>query len=78
MVASDGEATEAEIGLSWQCRCSYERVLASLRLFGPVQLAEMVHTGEPTQVTCDFCGKVYDVPAEEIGRVYRSLVQSNN
>jgi molecular chaperone Hsp33 len=64
--------------LCWRCRCSYERVLASLRLFGAVQLAEMIGDNVPTQVNCDFCGKVYAVPIKDIRKVYQSLISSGN
>jgi len=70
-----GEMTDEGLALHWRCRCSFERVLASLRLFGAVYLAEMLSEGEPVHVTCDFCGQVYDVSPEKVGEVYRSLVQ---
>ena len=60
--------------LRWRCRCSYERVLSALRMFDPKELAEMVDTGDGASVHCDFCGKDYIVPANELEDVFTRAI----
>lgn len=43
------------------CKCSIERVERTLTLCGKSTLAEMILKGQPTHVTCQFCGKSYTV-----------------
>jgi len=59
----------------WRCRCSPERVLGSLTMLEPPDFADLVNQGKGVRVTCDFCGTVYPVTAEQIQRVYSSTIK---
>lgn len=52
--------------LDYRCRCSQERVLASLATVGHDELTDMVETGEPLFITCDYCRKPYEIAAEAL------------
>ena len=55
-----GESTVA-----FDCTCSQVRVLSSLASIGRHEIADMVAEGKPLEISCDYCGKRYDVrPAE--------------
>jgi molecular chaperone Hsp33 len=67
-------STVAPVALSWQCRCSTERVKNSLRLLPPEDLAKMVDSKEDAQVRCDFCSKNYVVTAAEVEEVFITTI----
>jgi molecular chaperone Hsp33 len=50
--------------LTFECRCSRERVEEILSRFAPEDLAEMVEEGE-IRVTCEFCNRQYRFDAGE-------------
>lgn len=52
--------------LGYRCRCSAERVLASLATIGRADLEEMLEAEEPLFITCDYCSKPYEIPAESL------------
>lgn len=61
----------------YHCRCSYERVLRSVSLFGIEELDEIIEESKaekrPVEVTCEFCGRRYDVLAEDLERLRQDL-----
>ena len=50
--------------LSFECRCSRQKVQDMLARFGPEDLEDMVEEGE-IRVTCEFCNRLYAFPAGE-------------
>lgn len=52
--------------LHYRCRCSAERVLASLATVGRDELLDMVQKGEPLFITCDYCRQPYEIAAEAL------------
>lgn len=74
-IAPDAEPLrDGNVNLRWQCRCSRERVLSALAMFGPIDLAEMVSDNEAPKMTCEFCGKVYQITADEVEAAYHSKI----
>jgi molecular chaperone Hsp33 len=53
-----------EFELDFKCRCSPERVLASLATVGKDELEDMIRKAEPLSITCDYCGRQYEVQPE--------------
>lgn len=51
---------------AYRCRCSAERVLASLATVGKADLQEMLDAAEPLFINCDYCGKGYEIAAESL------------
>ena len=76
VIQPDAEIVEAPVIFTWRCRCSQERVVSSMQLLGPQDLAEMIEAGEPAQVGCDFCGAQYQVSVDEMRGVFRLLIQA--
>lgn len=58
--------TQLHAPIDYRCRCSAERVLASLATVGKPDLTEMLEAGEPLFITCDYCRKPYEIPAESL------------
>jgi molecular chaperone Hsp33 len=50
-----------EFELDYRCRCSAERVLASLATVGKRELEDMIRKAEPLSITCDYCQQQYEV-----------------
>jgi molecular chaperone Hsp33 len=50
----------------WQCRCSADRVLASLATLPRSDLQEMIDDGEPLEISCDFCRTAFVVTPEQL------------
>jgi molecular chaperone Hsp33 len=53
-----------EFDLDFRCRCSSERVLASLATVGKHELEDMIRKAEPLAITCDYCRQEYQVQTE--------------
>jgi molecular chaperone Hsp33 len=52
--------------LSFQCRCSHSRLVASLATLARADIAEMVGDARPLDITCDYCGKAYNINPEQL------------
>lgn len=51
--------------VGFECGCSHVKVLASLATIDRAEIADMVRVGDPLEISCDYCGKKYEVrPAE--------------
>lgn len=56
----------------WQCRCSQEKVEATLGGLGETALREMIEEDHGAEVTCHFCNTVYQVSEARL-RALREL-----
>lgn len=78
-IAPDAEPLrDGNINLRWQCRCSRERVLSALAMFGPIELAEMVSENEAPKMTCEFCSKDYQITESEVQAAYHSKIPKSS
>ncbi len=48
------------------CPCSRERALRTLVLLGRDEMGQIIASGEPQEVCCEFCGRRYDLGPDEI------------
>ncbi len=60
LLGSNVEVLEAR-EVRFQCSCTMERVEATLRALGAVELREMAAEDQGAEVTCHFCGSTYNV-----------------
>jgi molecular chaperone Hsp33 len=67
------EEVEHPFELHYRCGCNTDRVERSLLLLGPVTLDDMIASGEPSEVRCEFCGKLYTLLTDDLARLRRSL-----
>ena len=56
----------AESPVSFQCRCSVVRLVASLATLPHADLKEMVDDAKPLEITCDYCGRGYSINPEQL------------
>ena len=57
----------------YKCGCNRDRVERSLLLLGPSTLDDMITSGEDSTVGCEFCGKQYILPTEDLIRLRQTL-----
>jgi len=50
----------------FHCPCSRERALRTLVLLGRDEMREIIDAGRPQEVSCEFCGRRYDLEPNEI------------
>lgn len=52
--------------VAFNCWCSHVRVLSALATLGRGDLESLVSDGEVLEITCDYCGKGYEVAPEQL------------
>ncbi len=57
----------------YQCRCSLERMERSLLTLGETELRSLLHVNEILKVTCEFCGKPFEVHQIQLQRLLNSI-----
>jgi molecular chaperone Hsp33 len=55
--------------IAYHCRCNYERVLRSLILLGIEELDNMIKEKKTTDVSCEFCGRHYNVNEADLVKI---------
>jgi molecular chaperone Hsp33 len=56
----------ASYPLEWKCTCSKERVMRALATVGPEELTDMIEKDKKASAKCQFCGRSYEISAEEL------------
>jgi len=66
--------------VKFHCECSDERIENMLKMLGAAELTDLISDQDPVEIRCEFCNKVYSLPAErifalvaEIGGAVKSL-----
>ncbi len=59
--------------LRFHCGCSFERVLGALKLLGETELEDMIVKDNGAEVTCEFCGTVYQASIDDLASVISNL-----
>lgn len=62
-----------EYEIKYTCRCSKERVINSLEILGIQELEDMILKNENPEVSCQMCGRKYQVSTEEVLEVRNKL-----
>lgn len=57
--------------VTYYCPCSKERVLGAMVTLGRSEIEEMLKKGENLEVSCRFCGNVYDVTLKDLEVILR-------
>ncbi len=67
------EAIDHPYEVEYRCGCNVERVERSLLLLGPITLDDMIASGEDSEIRCEFCGKLYELPTDELIKLRQTL-----
>lgn len=73
------ELTELEhpYPIAYKCRCSYERALRSVRLFGVEDLDQLLADEKPAEFTCEFCGRKYVLSRQDLEAIRAELYRDS-
>ena len=63
--------------LKYNCPCTKDRVLRALETLPESELAEMIAEKEITDITCQMCGRAYEITKSDLEEV-KSLVHKNS
>ncbi len=59
--------------IQYFCPCTEERVLAALTTLGVSELEEMIQEQAPAKITCQICGRPYEISIEKLDLLKESL-----
>ncbi|MGB3695218.1 MAG: Hsp33 family molecular chaperone HslO [Spirulinaceae cyanobacterium] len=57
----------------FSCRCSFKRVLGTLKMLGVEELQDMIEKDSGAEATCHFCGEVYHATEEDLAKLIDDL-----
>jgi molecular chaperone Hsp33 len=63
--------------IKYFCPCTSERVFGALTVLGEEGLQEMINENQPTDVTCQICGRKYQVTTEELEKIKNEVRKSS-
>ena len=61
-----------ESAVRFECNCSHVRVMSSLATLRHEDIQGMINDGGMLQISCDFCGKDYEVAPEQLKGLLRA------
>lgn len=63
------EELEHAQGLEYFCPCTKDRVIRALEVLGEAELQDMIEKDEQVHVTCQVCGRPYDLSIAEVKEI---------
>jgi molecular chaperone Hsp33 len=52
--------------VSFHCECSDARIENMLKMLGAAELADIIAQQDPVEISCEFCNRLYRIPAQRI------------
>ena len=68
---------EHDFPIAYHCQCSMDRVSRSVALLGLSEIDQILAEGQPLKVTCEFCGRRYELAKEELGKIRQLLYKGS-
>ena len=59
--------------VSFDCGCSFSRVLGALKMLGEAELKDMIEKDEGAEAICQFCGEVYQANENQLYQLIADL-----
>ncbi len=59
--------------VSFDCGCSFNRVLGALKMLGEAELQDMIDQDEGAEAICQFCGEVYQADETQLAQLISDL-----
>jgi molecular chaperone Hsp33 len=59
--------------VKFQCPCTLDRVLGALKMFGEVELRDMIAKDNGAEATCHFCAEVYRADSQQLEEIINGL-----
>lgn len=64
--------------LTYQCRCSRERLAQALILLGETDVEDMIQKQESAKARCEFCGRPYEIEVSELSELLQRMKSSSH
>ncbi len=64
--------------LQFDCSCSSERIFSVLKILGVSELRDMIEKDDGAEITCHFCGEVYQASGDDLEQLIVELVASED
>ena len=61
-----GATVLTETDIAYRCRCQRDTLVSTMSGFTADQLEDLFREGDPIEVRCDYCGKVYPITRAEL------------
>ncbi len=59
--------------VQFKCRCTFERVLGALTMFGAAELRDMIENDRGAEAICQFCGEIYRADCQDLEKIILNL-----
>jgi molecular chaperone Hsp33 len=59
--------------VKYHCPCNSQRVIGALSILGVAELEEMIRLQEPAEITCQICGRNYQIKVEDLQNIKDEL-----
>lgn len=59
--------------VSFNCGCSWDRVLGALKMLGEAELQDMIEKDDGAEAICQFCGEVYQADENQLTQLIADL-----
>lgn len=59
--------------VSFNCGCSFDRVLGALKMLGEAELKDMIEKDEGAEAICQFCGEIYQANEMQLYQLISDL-----
>lgn len=63
--------------VKFKCRCTFDRVLGALRMFGVEELRDMINEDHGAEAICQFCSEVYRADRFDLEKIILNLQASS-
>ena len=62
----EGATVLTDMALDYRCRCQKESLVATLAGFKGAQREDLFAAGDPIEIRCDYCGKLYHISRADL------------
>lgn len=63
--------------VKFKCRCTFDRVLGALQMFGEAELRDMINEDQGAEATCQFCSEIYRADRQDLEKIILNLQTPN-
>jgi molecular chaperone Hsp33 len=63
--------------VKFKCRCTFDRVLGALQMFGEAELRDMINEDQGAEATCQFCSEIYRADRQDLEKIILNLQASD-
>jgi molecular chaperone Hsp33 len=63
--------------VKFKCRCTFDRVLGALQIFGEAELRDMINEDQGAEATCQFCSEIYKADRQDLEKIILNLQASD-